>query len=240
MEFDDEGIPVDPESGSVISLNKGRLNSYREARERAMEEIISAVKEVRVDGEYLVVDLIKNNDDFQRKLYGVVSSKIRYHEYPVDFRTSGCKATLSISNILAVLPYQYQSEDFPGRIDMPVSTYYTSVIVDTRRIKAQPMVSPSIYNENGLEIYGRNYVDINSAVRYGMVTYVNTVSEAMKHSRAGEHPYYTIALKKLNGCPVIADKDVKKIYGNDDTLMELRKCRVIFIIRKDNEKSVQP
>ncbi|MBN1531849.1 MAG: hypothetical protein JXA20_04240 [Spirochaetes bacterium] len=236
MEFSDEGMPVDPDSGEVISLNRGRLLSYRSSRERAMEEIVTAMKRVRVDGEHRIGDMLEGDEELQRKLYRLVSDAVTYRQHPADYRTSACRAELKIPSLIAAMPFQYPGEDFPGRTDMPLGTHYSSLIIDTRRLNVQPMLFPSIYNESGLEIYGRNYVDIRHAVRYGMVTYSYTVSEAMKHPRAGEHPYYTIALKSLNGSPVIAEKDVMKIYGSSGTLSELKRCRIIFIIRKERHR----
>jgi hypothetical protein len=236
MEFSDEGMPVDADSGEVISLNRGRLQSCRNSRERAMEEIIAALKHIRVDGEHRIADMLEEDDELQRKLHRLVSDAVTYRQFPVDYRTSACRAELKIPSLIAAMPYQYPGEEFPGRTDMPLGTHYSSIIIDTRRLKVQPMLFPSIFNESGLEIYGRNYVDIRHAIRYGMVSYSYTVSDAMKHPRAGEHPYYTIALKSLNGSPVIAEKDVMKIYGNRGTLSELKMCRIIFIIRKEDHR----
>ncbi len=239
MEFSDQGIPIDPESGSAISINRGRINASREAREKTVEDIVSALKRVRVDEEHRIDDLIREDDELQRKLYRMIHEKTIHREHPVDFRTSACRAELNIPAIIPALPFQYPQEAFPERIDMPLGTYYSSVIIDARRTGVRPMVLPSLYNEDGLEIYGRNYVDIRYAVRYGLVTFANSVKEAMNNPRAGEHPYYTVALKSLKGNPVLAEKDVKKIFGNNSTLAELRKCRVIFIIKKSSAEHVE-
>ena len=39
-------------------------------------------------------------------------------------------------------------------------------------------------------------------------------------------------MKEMKGCPVIANRDIRKIFSSGDTVGQLKKCRVIFIIDK--------
>ena len=93
--------------------------------------------------------------------------------------------------------------------------------------------SPSIYNEEGLEIYGRYFVNIRYASKYGLVTYVHSENDAMKKRMTGRHPCFTIALKGMKGCPVISNRDTRKIFSSRKTVEKLKKCKVIFIIDKE-------
>jgi hypothetical protein len=224
------GLPVDHQGGSVISFNRGRVNAYRRARERAVENMVRLVKGIRVDADTMLADLLERSDEVQSRMVKLISSRVKVRAFPVDFATSGCRAELTISDLLYAVPYTYSAEEFPSRIDNPIPTNYTSLIVDTRGLDVEPMILPSIYNEEGLEVYGRSMVDIRHATRNGIVVYADSYDKAMKSRAAGDNPYFTMAVREIKGCPVIADRDVRKIFSGKETVERLKKCRVIFII----------
>jgi hypothetical protein len=230
--INDEGMPVDPESGAVISINRGRSDAYRKARERAMEEMVRMVKEIRIDPDTMLGDLLERSDTVQTRIVRVISGRVKTREYPVDYATTGCRAEIKIGDILPAVPYAYPAEGFPSRIDGPVPTRYTGLVIDTRGLHVEPMILPSIFNEDGLEIYGRTRIDIRYALKHGIAAYATSEDQAMKYRVAGDHPYYTVAVSELKGCPVLADRDVRKILGSAETVEQLKKCRVIFIIDK--------
>ncbi len=232
VQFDGRGTPVDQESGTVISLNRGRTGAYRKARDRAVENMVRLIKGIRVDSDTVLADLLEQSDTAQRRIVNVIASRMKVREYPADFAASACRAELKIGDLLHAVPYSYPGDDFPVRIDNPIPTSYTSLIIDTRGLHIEPMILPSIYSEGGLEVYGRYYVDIRYAGKHGIAVYAHDEDEAMKIRSAGGHPYYTVAVKEMKGCPVIADRDIRKIFSSGDTVGQLKKCRVIFIIDK--------
>jgi hypothetical protein len=226
------GTPVDEDSGSAISLNRGRTASYRKAREQAFESMSRLVRGIRVDADTMMTDLLEESDIVQSRIVNIMRSRIKLSFFPVDFYTSGCRAELKIGDLLPAVPYKYQVDDFPARIDNPIPTDYTSLIVDVRGLGIEPMILPSIFNESGLEVFGRHYIDIRHATRFGIVSYAFSENDAMKSPRAGDHPYYTVAVGGLKGCPVLSNRDIRKIFSSNRTLEYLKKCRVIFIIDK--------
>lgn len=232
VQFDRRGTPVDQESGTVVSLNRGRTDSYRKSRERAVEKLVRLIKGIRVDADTTLADLLEQSDTAQRRIVNVIASRMKVREYPADFAASACRAELKIGDLLYAVPYTYPGDDFPVRIDNPIPTAYTSLVIDTRGLNVEPMILPSIYSEEGLEVYGRYYVDIRYAGKHGIAAYAHDEDEAMKMRTAGSHPYYTVAVKEMKGCPVIADRDIRKIFSSGDTVGQLKKCRVIFIIDK--------
>jgi hypothetical protein len=230
LEISDEGEIKDSMSGESVSLNHARLLSYNRAKEKAMENMMVILKSVKVDSDNYLSDIIEKNEFSQSKIYDVISSKAKLKEFPGGFSKTACLMELKISDIIPVLPYKYPAQRFPERMDIPIETEYTSLIVDARGISVEPMILPSILNEDGLEIYGRYMVNINAAGRNGIVSYAYNEQEAMKHKKAGAKPYYSVALKSLNGCPVISDRDIRKIYSSAENLKKLKNCGVIFII----------
>jgi len=163
VQFDARGTPVDQESGAVVSLNRGRTDAYRKSRERAVENLARLIREIRIDADTMLSDLLEQNDTAQRRIVSVIASRMKVREYPADFAASACTAELKIGDLLHAVPYTFPGDDFPVRIDNPISTSYTSLVIDTRGLKIEPMILPSIYNEDGLEVYGRYYVDIRNA-----------------------------------------------------------------------------
>ncbi|MBN2079420.1 MAG: hypothetical protein JW838_10675 [Spirochaetes bacterium] len=226
----EKGRPLERYGRQAISLNRGRIEAYRAARDRAVEKMYRLLGRVRIDADTLLDELLERDPIFQSRITDVVSERTRFREFPVGFDGSGCSAELRIGDILLAVPYRYPEEPFPSRIDNPIPTDYTSLVIDARGLGVEPMILPSVFDENGLEVYGRHMVDIRHATRFGIVRYAGTEDEAMGHRVAGDRPYYTVALRNLKGCPVLADRDVRKILSSARTLENLKKCRVIFII----------
>jgi hypothetical protein len=230
LELSDEGEVRDSLSGETVSLNHARLLSYKKAKEKAMENMMTLLKTVRVDSDNYLSDIIEKNEFSQSRIYDVIASKAKLKEFPGGFSKTACSMELKISDIIHVIPYRYPAQRFPERMDIPIETEYTGLIVDARGISVEPMIFPSVLNEDGLEIYGRYLVNINSAGKNGIVAYTYNEQEAMKHKKAGAKPYYSVAVKSLNGSPVISDRDIRKIYSSAENLKKLKNCGVIFII----------
>jgi len=229
--FDESGNPVDHDK-NIISLNKGRTLAYDRARERSIKKITGSILNIKVDPENTLRYLIDNNDTVQASVSRIIEESIMAQEYPAGFDRSGCRAILRFGDLIRFLPYRYLGNEFPLRTDSPASTDYSGLIIDTRGTGVTPMLLPSIYNEYGLEIYGKNLIDIKSAYRNGAVGYVFTEDEAKNHVKAGDRPFFTVGLTSLKGCPVLADRDVKKLFSSKKTLERLKKCSVIFIIER--------
>ncbi|MCP4130679.1 MAG: hypothetical protein GY754_06825 [bacterium] len=227
---DRQGQPLDGDNGSRISLNKGRLEAYTTAKEEAILNLVSTLKTMQVDPDNKIVDLLKKHSITRKKLSKVIEQRIKTREYPASFFKSRCKAELKIGDIISVLPYTYPSHDFPTMLNSALPTDYTSLVIDARGLDIKPMIFPALYNEEGLEIYSRYFVDIRYAGRYGMASFAFTEDEAMKNKKAGEHPYFSVAIKNINHCPVLSNRDIRRIFSSSKTIKNLKKCKVIIII----------
>jgi hypothetical protein len=232
VQFDGRGTPVDQDSGAAVSLNRGRTDAYRKARDRAVENLVRLIKGIRVDADTMLSDILEQSDTAQQRIASVIAARMKVREYPNDFASSACTAELKIGDLLHAVPYSFPGDDFPVRVDNPIPTSYTSLIIDARGLPVEPMILPSIYDENGLEVYGRYYVDIRYAGKHGLASYAHNEDEAMKIRAAGGHPYYSVAVKEMKGCPVLADRDIRRIFSSSDTVAQLKRCKVIFIIDK--------
>ncbi len=232
----DQGSPLD-ETGEPVTITRARMNAYDTARESALQKMTQQIGRIRVDGETMLTDLIEQNEDTRQRLDAILRTRVRTRSFPAGHRGSGCTLTLKISSLVPALAMMYPKRRFPVQAEVPLSTDYTGLIVDARGIGVEPMILPSIFNEDGLEIYGRQYVDIRHLADQGIVAYARNEAEAMKNPRAGAHPYFTVALRSVKGGPVLSRRDMRKILAAKATRDNLRRCRVIFII--DRKSALQ-
>jgi len=232
MAIDDQGSPIDMETGKPLSIAEARNISYDRAKEKSLMDAINTINGIQVDNENKIRDLVRSDIAVRQNISKVVDEYSHYKDRPEGYLSSACELEFSIGYLLTAINYSFPQDSFPiiGNID--ISTQYTSIIIDVRGLEIKPMLVPSILNENGLEIYNKNFVKPDDAAKYGIASYVYSEKDAMKHKKAGKHPLFCAALKNMNGNPVISDTDVKKMFSHKKNIEYLSKCRVIFIINR--------
>ncbi|MFH0974287.1 MAG: hypothetical protein V1874_00720 [Spirochaetota bacterium] len=230
--FNEEGDSVDMLTGKAIPLNRAREINYNSAKEFAIAIMADTIKSMRIDSQNSLLDIMKTSNDTQRSISDKINKNVVFKEYPAEFDSSVCEAKLNFGSIIASLPFDYPSDDFPVRTEVPISTPYTALIVDGRGHNIKPMLFPSVYSDSGLEIFGRRFIDSSQAVKRGMVSYCYNEDQAFIDARSGNSPYFAAAVDGLNNCPVISEKDTRRLLSSRQTINNLKKCRVIFIIDK--------
>lgn len=108
---------------------------------------------------------------------------------------------------------------------------YTGLVVDCRELNLQPVMSPTIQNENEETIYGDKNLDYDKIIEIGMAAYVTEVDEIVTE-RAGENPLVVKAtsLKKFNSSPVLSVADSNKILIENKASKFLENLKVVFIM----------
>lgn len=230
--FSKDGSPVDAVTGGKIALNRAREAVYFAAKESAIANMAEKIKQLRVDPQNTLLDVMRNNTLTQKTISDILINSMTFKEYPKEFDSSVCEARLHFGTLISSIPYDFPSHDFPVKADIPISTPYTALIIDGRGLDIKPMLFPSIYSDAGLEIYGKNFINSSYAVKGGMGAYYYN-EDAQADPRAGEHPYFAVAVKSINNCPVLSEKDIRRILSSQKTINNLKKCRVIFIIDKE-------
>ena len=227
---DEQGIPVDYASSGATTPTSSRMDAYSKAREAAREMISYAVRDIKTDGVSTVGKLLDADPVAQEQIEHTLDEKIMSKETPGGFMEAVCTASIKIADLTAAVPYEYPSAEFPVGQPNPLATEYTSVIVDLRGKGMSPMLFPSIYDQDGLEIYGKRYVSAKKACSRGLAHWSLDEKSARALKIAGSHPYYTAALTVLNGSPVVSRADARKILSHRKTREKLKRCAVIFII----------
>ncbi len=230
LSIDDKGDSIDEETGSKTSISFSRDQSYEKAKEKAIYGAALAVNDVLIDPDTRIKDLILRDTEVRQKISHHLHEYSRFKEKPSGYLSSTCELELRLSYLLNVLNIAFPEDEFPTRNDNEIHTKYTSLIIDTRGLKIKPMLLPSIMNENGLEVYSRNQISGQAAVKNLAVSYTLSEKEAIKHKKAGSHPFFCTALKSLNGNPVLSDEDIKRIFSHKENFTFLKKCKVLFII----------
>jgi hypothetical protein len=200
------------------------------SKEKALSEAANIINDIQIDPETTFRDLIIRDRNIRQKISHYLHDYAKFKEQPTGHLNTSCNLELKLGYLINTLALDFPENNFPLRDDIDISTKYTSLIIDTRGLKLKPMLLPAVINESGLEIYNRNHISGKTAVQHLAVSYTYSEADAIKHKKAGRHPFYCTALKSLNGNPVISNEDVKRIYSNKENLANLKKCRVIFII----------
>ncbi len=228
-----EGAPIDPEDGRTLSINGARSDTYRRAREASLENLLRAIKTIRIDPDRRLEDYLRDDDTVRRRLSETIAEETRFRRYPAGFLTSACEARLSFGGLIGSLSWDFPTMELPVIDDTPLKTDYTGLIVDGRGLKLEPMLFPSIYDGDGAEIYGRTFIDSRFALKHGLAAYCHTEDEARTLGRAGDRPYYSVALKSMNACPVISEKDARRVLAAQATRNSLKRCRVVIILDRN-------
>jgi hypothetical protein len=229
MVISESGHPIDSD-GQAITINQGRADAAVRARENALLHLVTALRTVHITPDSTFDDLLASGGSVQERLNHTISTAVFYREYPRSFDVAACDATLPLNKLITSLDMSYPELEFPLPLYMPIATDYSSLVIDCRGLDIMPMVFPSIFNEDGLEIYGPSYIKSTYAEKFGIVSYAHNEEEARRHIKYGSRPYYTVALKSVKRSPVLSYRDINKIFASPVTREELKKCKVIMII----------
>ena len=227
-----QGTILDNNTYELLLLNNARSRTIQEAKDKATELLIAALKTIQVDPQYSLNHFI-NNENFTQMQLGLYSNTIKYSFKPQGVIGTQCIAILPMGRLLKLLPHALPSKDIPVLPVKLPSTEYSGLIIDTRGQHFYPMIFPSIYAEDGTEIFGKDFIDSHDAYVFGTVAYCFSDDIALHHKKAGKNPYYCASLRLYNKCPVIANSDLKKILASSVTRNNLKKGNIVIIIDRE-------
>lgn len=108
---------------------------------------------------------------------------------------------------------------------------FTGLIIDCRELNLQPVMSPTIKNENEETIYGDKNLDYDKIVEKGMAAYVTDLDDSVTE-RAGKNPLVIKAtsLKNFNSSPVVSTADSNRILIENKSSKFLDDLNVVFLM----------
>jgi len=105
---------------------------------------------------------------------------------------------------------------------------YTGVIVDCSGLELQPVMSPTIKNEDGETIYGDKNLDYDKVIELGMASYSDG---SYGLERAGDNPIVVkaVELSNFHSNPVLSVEDSNRVLLENQSTKFLDKLNVVFL-----------
>jgi hypothetical protein len=233
----------------------GSDEPYDRARVRAVRNLRSTLKRLRLNHQECIVDLLSTQAYIQDQLEAMTADA---HTLNTERSADGdVEVTLGVNFFggisQLILPSEIQQvesikplngveeEDndagqtrgggYSRRAVAP--DIYTGLIVDARGIGAVPAMVPVLVDESGREVYGPAYVSREFAVQHGMCRYMRGTGNADYLSRVAPNP---LRVKGLSAVPdkscyiVISNFDASRLRGVSYHLEFLKQCRVVVLL----------
>lgn len=221
--------------------------------EQAIDNIIQAVVQVRLDDENNVRDRIVVAPKMWAEVKAMASASkiVDRVDHPggepritVQMSLFGGFAQLLLpSEIKQVEPIKpinrshLPSSELDALPDVPnlgsAAEVYTGLIVDARNTGVKPAMVPILMDESGKEVYSSAFVSREYAVQQGVCQYVRQAEGIADLPRVGPKPLIVKGLRAADGggCNiVISNADASKLHGASAHLKFLKQCRVVIVI----------
>jgi hypothetical protein len=230
-----KGIGAPPEklngnpNARSTALQAAKLDAYR--------KVLEVIKEVRIDGNTVVGDYAAENDVIMSEIESMVqSAEVVKKEYLSD-GTVEISMNMNLHGGFSqlVLPEDIRSLESikPVTPAGNSSSFYTGMVVDARGLKARPVMSPKILDENGQEVYGPAFVSREYAVQRGLNRYTKNLAAAQSNQRVSDNPLTVKGLRTegTGRCNiVISNADASRLRGASENLIFMKKCRVMIVV----------
>lgn len=229
--------------------------TYDQARLRAVRNLRSTLKRLRLSHQNCIIDLLSTRAYIQDQLETMTSSAdILNTEFSAD---GDVEVTLGINFYggfsQLILPSEIRQVESIKPLNGVVAENdgarqthgvgfswhtmapdaYTGLIVDARGIGVKPSMVPVLVDENGSEVYGPAYVSREFAVQHGMCRYMRVTDNADDLPRIAPNP---LRVKGLSAVPdkscyiVISNSDASRLRGVSYHLEFLKQCRVVILL----------
>ena len=224
------------------------------SREKIMSKVSLFLENVLVDQDTKIKDILKSNSSFARE-YSIFLNSLYLERFFIRRNRSFARMSIPLrgnNSLLSTLPlpwgdlnYQdlkkskyvgqaYYIKDAKSSVKKsPVPIKYTGLIIDMRDYDFQPSLSPRIYSRSGKLIYGAEFIHPKIGVRRGVAGFSKNLDTNETIRRAGQKPMFLVALGvsgKFNTNAVISHEDQQEFFSHEESVKNLLKCRVIFII----------
>ena len=226
-----------PDQARILARRAAIVDGYRRLAEKA--------KSIRITAEKTLGVQIDKDSVTKEKINALIhDAKV----LSIEFDNKGvCTVILSVplygvkDSIANVALSPVDKENFP----LPTNNNaaqgnYTGLIIDCGDADLNPVLLPTIRNENNQAVYAYNNLDYDKIISNGMIGYVKkdsrvggnffSVCAAKDISRAGSNPLVikATALSDDNTCPVVSTSDADKILAENQLSHFLDEGAVVF------------
>lgn len=216
---------------------------------------MSAVKEIAIDADSTVGDLIEADSDVLAELQEMVDmAEIDQYNFITD---GSVEVTVQMSMnggftqlVLPKVIEQYEpingtpvisaggENDGGSVMGDVVAGPYTGMIIYVRGFDVTPCMAPRVYDENGKEVFGPTYASREFAVQNGMIGYMSDMDAAARHPRVADRPLRLRGLRAggAGGTDIIvSNTDAAQILSAYENMELLRQCRVMIVVDKPDD-----
>ncbi len=246
--------PEDPPQGKLPD----RRDTLVAAIDDARQNLLRVVNGIRVDSSHRVDQVLAKNDTIVTQVEKMVrAAPVVKQAYLSDGSAAvtvemqmedGFSQLLLPQEIKQIEPIKTvsttektpESENGEGATPVapPEATGFTGLVVDARGLELFPTMSPRIYDESGLEVYGSAFVSREFAVQKGMIQYGINLEAAAGQPRVADNPLVVKGLRTTQPGHtdiIISNADASKIRASSAHLSFLKKCRVLVVVSSREE-----
>jgi hypothetical protein len=223
-----------------------RKNALRAAQLDAMRNMVETLNGVVLSSETTVENAMMSSDVIKTRVEGIVKN-FRFTSKPRYMSDGSVEVDMEmllygkVGDVLYSTPeFKWNVKEQPTFQAVPNPPQepqpWTGLIVDASGVAdAQPAMVPNILTESGDGIYGDEFVPQESAVKYGVVAYSNSVADAKARTeRVGTNPLVIRAVQasgKNKADLVISDSDVETLATIADNTDVYDNCKVIIVLK---------
>ncbi len=215
-----------------------RPAAKRAALQDAQRNLLEIIQGVNVTSETTVENFMLKDDVIKSKVQGVLRG---YKEEKIKYMSDGTievVLSISITGDIAriMLPLYDTPQEIPkvaGDVKEGAGDAYTGIVIDATDFTVLPCMAPRVYSVNNTPVYDAAYVDPDYAVKMGVVGYAKDLKMAKADERVTDNPMVIKAVKVSdNSMDVyISDEDAARITNDGNLLEQVKKCRVIFLLK---------
>jgi hypothetical protein len=239
------GIGTSPEK--LAGKINARPIALRAAKKDALQNLLEITKSVQVNSATTIKDFTMESA-VDKQVSGLVrNAEVTDYQYITDGRAE-VKLRMPLYGNLAqiIMPLVMAKPSAPTvlteaapapavkALESPSATIvYTGLIVNARGIQARPAMSVRIFDEDGIEVYGLANVDIEYAIKQGMCAYARDLTAVQTNQRVGANPITVKAVRSSGPGKsdiIIGSADAKQIRASAETLIFMKKCRVMVVL----------
>jgi len=223
---------------TALNLTAARNKSLGLAKEKLSVNLFTAIENMKIDSYTSMLDRIKNNERFREKFNRIFETSENEFSFRIIDNKIQAESSITFTGktgLLNFLDINFNSEPFPEFPAIPSPSKYSGLIVDARHLAGVPSLFPRITTDRGIEIYSPELVSRNYAIDTGMASFQTDPIMAKHNSRAGINPYYIVALSVTGKDKTdfsIPTEDAMRIFASKDSVQNLKKCRVIILLKK--------
>lgn len=237
------------DEGSLETLNP---LSVRKAASSARKQMLDMIMSVRIDAKRTVSAYLSEDAELAARVRGVVQNSPM--ERPAVFDDGGdVRVSESFRGKLAELvlpttiPFQSgippklstsmeQSLSFQGDIPEEAgmgASGYTGVIIDARGMKVTPALTPVVFGQDGLGVYGAFLVSRANAIDKGILAYATSADPSVLRERVGGRPLMIRALSTYGSWRtdlIVASPMAHLIRAIMRSSEVVNNCRLVIVI----------